>query len=205
MLQALAAAFPVQTFATMLAGGAQFLGAREQNQANKDIAQNQQDFQEYMSNTAYRRAAQDLREAGFNPLLATGAQASTPSGASAQMVNTMEGIQASARDAVSQSLQGQKQQAEISNLAETNQLIRSQKKQADAQTLKTTVDAAVAKKGIPESDLKNQIYDIIKPGITKFRQYFQNNSKPQSFKIDSKFWNRPNQQIQDSLNKKRMP
>lgn len=44
-------------------------------------AQKNRDWQERMSSTAYRRAAEDLRKAGFNPYVAAfGNQASTPSG-----------------------------------------------------------------------------------------------------------------------------
>lgn len=54
---------------------------------NAQEAQKNREWQEYMSNTQYQRAVEDLKKAGINPLLAfsslTGA--STPSGAVADM------------------------------------------------------------------------------------------------------------------------
>lgn len=57
------------------------------NDANRQLAWGQQDFQERMSNTAHQREVKDLQAAGLNPTLSAGGNgSSTPSGASATMV-----------------------------------------------------------------------------------------------------------------------
>jgi len=63
-------------------------GQNSANKKNLQIAREQMAFQQMMSSTAHQRAVADMRKAGLNPILAAKAPASTPQGASANMLNT---------------------------------------------------------------------------------------------------------------------
>jgi paraquat-inducible protein B len=95
---------------------ANWWSAKDTNRVNREIAREQMQFQERMSNTAFQRSVEDMKKAGINPILAfSQGGASTPPGASATMTNEMA-------PALQSALDYKRNKAEIENIQQQNKL-----------------------------------------------------------------------------------
>lgn len=102
-------------------------GAEKQNATQMQVAREQMDFQERMSNTAHYREVQDLKKAGLNPILSAKlGGASSPAGAMPNIVNEMAPLQNAAHSMSEKLYNFRVQDATVNNMKLQNDLLREQ-------------------------------------------------------------------------------
>lgn len=141
--------------ANWLSAGAGLLGGILRNRSQIGLANDQMDFQERMSSTAYQRAVKDMEAAGLNPMLAyQQGGASSPGGAMPTIGNVgAEGVASAA------------QGAQIVNATTTNDLIKAQTEKTQAEVAE--VHAATTQKLASAGQL-DAVRDNIRQEMTAF-------------------------------------
>lgn len=139
--------------------GSQILGGIGANAENKQLTQNQMDFQERMSSTAHQRQVADLKAAGLNPLLSSNTGASAPSGATATMQNVAAGLSSSANDIQTLALSKEKQVEELQNMKATRANTEAGTLSQIANAEKSRAETAIIKHDAKGAKIKGEAWE----------------------------------------------
>lgn len=112
---------------SLLGGATAAQGAKDANAKQIELAREQMEFQERMSNTAHQRQVKDLRAAGLNPILSAGGSgASQPSGAMAQVQNEKSALGKGISEAANSAVTYKMNQQQLDNMVEDQGIKRNQ-------------------------------------------------------------------------------